>query len=61
MACVNINIKNSTRAGVVYNTYTQGSIFRVHPMRFQDTVVQRADDSVSWSGLKRWRMSIWST
>ena len=41
MACVNINIQNSTCAGVVYITYTQDSIFHVHPMRLQDTIGQR--------------------
>ena len=61
---VNINIQNQTRAGVVYNTYTHDSIFHVHCMKLQDTIVQwcaSADDSESWSGLKRWCMSIWGT
>lgn len=41
MACVNINVAISTRTGIVYNTYTHDSIFHVHPMRFEDTIVQR--------------------
>ena len=41
MACVNNNIQNSTRNGVVCNTYTQDSIFHVKFMRPQETVVQR--------------------